>query len=335
MIQPLEMKKTRPMKLHEGAVSTTTDVWNMLTASRDGDLDRVKDLAQGCPALLTCQYDYTAPLHLAVREGHIDLVRYLVEQRALDPTYRNHPFLEPLVTLADDRNYSEIAELPRRGLDNPELTREWGDTGGIERATDETRRRFQGLVDKNKQAEVEALLKERPELALDEDAFWGEGILCMPAKSGDREMLELLMRYGARVPNLSKWGARYYFKHYQVAVFLMENGMNPDHMNWRRFTLLHDMAFTGDVRKARLLLDHNADINAIDEEYQSTPLGYAAHWGKRDMVALLLERGADPNKSGAPWSTPLAWARKKRHVEIESDLRRAEVHVRGGHTQPA
>ena len=41
------------------------------------------------------------------------------------------------------------------------------------------------------------------------------------------------------------------------------------------------------------------------------------------MVALLLERGADPNKSGAPWATPLAWARKKGHAEIESDLLRA------------
>ncbi len=113
------------------------------------------------------------------------------------------------------------------------------------------------------------------------------------------------MRYGARVPNYSKWGARYYFKHYEIGAFLLENGMNPNHMNWRRFTLLHDMAFKGEVQKARLLLDHGADLNAIDEEYQSTPLGYAAHWGKREIVALLLQRNADLNKSGAPWSTPL------------------------------
>lgn len=327
MIQPFEMKETRPIKLHDGVVSTTTDVWSMLTASRDGDLDRVKELAQRCPALLTCQYDYTAPLHLAVREGHLDLVRHLVEQGALDPTYKNHPFLDPLVTLAEDREYGEIAEFLKQSLDNPELTHEWGDVGAIERGKDETQRRFQELVDTNKHAEVEALLKERPELALDEDAFWGEGILYMPAKDGDRQMLELLMRYGARVPDLSKWGARYYFRHYEIAAFLMENGMNPNHMNWRRFTLLHDMAFTGDVRKARLLLDHGADINAIDEEYQSTPLGYAAHWGKQEMVAFLLERGADPNKSGAPWAGPLVWARKKGHAEIEPELLRAGAHA--------
>jgi hypothetical protein len=79
----------------------------MLLASRNGDLKRRKELAENCPALLTCQYDYTAPLHLAVREGHFDLSRHLVEQGALDPSYRNHPFQETLVTLEEDRGYSE------------------------------------------------------------------------------------------------------------------------------------------------------------------------------------------------------------------------------------
>src|SRR5499426_2502462 len=205
MIRPVEMKESMPMELHDGVVSTTTDVWEMLTSSRDGDLDRAKELAQRCPALITCQYDYTSPLHLAVREGHLDLVHYLVEHGPLDPTYKTHPFLESLVTVAEDRGYDEIAQFLKQSLDDPKLTREWGDTGKIDYGKDETQRRFQELVDKNRHAEVDAMLRERPELALDETAFWGEGILTMPAKDGDRQMLELLMRYGARVPDISKW----------------------------------------------------------------------------------------------------------------------------------
>ncbi|MBI4661919.1 MAG: ankyrin repeat domain-containing protein, partial [Verrucomicrobia bacterium] len=77
------------------------------------------------------------------------------------------------------------------------------------------------------------------------------------------------------------------------------------------------------VQKARLLLDHGADINAMDDDYSSTPLGYAAHWGQREMAAFLLERGAEVNKAGAPWATPLAWARRKGHADIEADLRQA------------
>src|SRR5262245_16295448 len=83
------------------------------------------------------------------------------------------------------------------------------------------------------------------------------------------------------------------------------------------------MAFTGDLQKARLLLDHGADIDAVDEEYRSTPLGYAARLGRREMVAFLLERGADVNKSDASWATPVAWARKKGYADIEADLRQA------------
>lgn len=323
MIQPIELKAVRPMKLHGGAVSTTSAVWDMLVASRNGDLKRVEQLVQSCPGLLTCQYDYTAPLHLAVREGHFELVRYFVNHGALDPVYKNHPFLETLVTLSEDRDQGEIAVYLKMSLATPGLTHEWGDTGAIERDGDETQRRFQDLVDRNQYAEVEQMLKERPELALNPDAFWGEGILAMPAKDGNRPMLELLIRYGARVPDSSKWGARYYFKHEEIAAFLLDHGMNPDHMNWRQFTLLHDMAFTCDVRKARLLLDHGADINSVDDEYRSTPLGFAAHFGKLEIVALLLERGAKPDKAGAPWATPLAWARKKGHAGIETALMRA------------
>jgi ankyrin repeat protein len=93
--------------------------------------------------------------------------------------------------------------------------------------------------------------------------------------------------------------------------------MNPNHKNWREFTLLHDMAHTGDVPKARLLIEHGADLNYVDDEYRSTPLGYAARWGHVEMVRLLLDSGAHPTKAGASWATPLAWARKKNHVAVE------------------
>ena len=83
------------------------------------------------------------------------------------------------------------------------------------------------------------------------------------------------------------------------------------------------MAYKGDLRNARLLIDHGADINPIDEEYRSTLLGFAARWGQREMVTFLLERGADANKSGASWPPPLAWARKKGHADIEADLLKA------------
>ena len=320
MIQPNEMKKALPVELHGGAFSTTIDVWKMLEGSCVGNLEQVAGLVEKCPALLTCQYDYTSPLHLAVREGHLDLVRYFIEKRALDPTYRTHPFLESLVTLADDRGFEDVARLLTENLNNPGNTRAWGDTGKILYNKNDSQLQFEQLVGDGRYAEVESMLNDRPELALDEFAFWGEGVMSVPANKGDRPMLELLMHLGARVPQLSKWGARYYLKHYDIAQFLLKNGMNANHMNWREFTLLHDMAHTGDVQKAKLLIDYGADVDAVDDEYSTTPLGYAARWGHRQMVKLLLECGADPNKAAAEWATPKSWARRKGEDAVVTEL---------------
>lgn len=320
---PIEMRTPYPVELQDHVYSTTTDVWDVLTSTRDGNLDRVNELISRCPSLVHCDYNYMVPLHLAVREGHLELVRYLLEQGAANPKYVTYPYGETLLTMAQDRGFDEIAQLLSEYLSRPDLPTTIGDSGDIKYGKDETQRRFQKLVNADALGAVAALLKDRPELALDETAFWSEGILMMPAKGRQRKMLELLMRYGARVSNMSKWGREYYFKHYDIAVFLMENGMHPNHMNCHRTTLLHDMAQEGDLRKARLLLDHGADVNAVDLEFRSTPLGLAARWGQRPMVAALLERGADPNRSGAPWATPIAWSRKKGHAGIEADLRKA------------
>jgi uncharacterized protein len=323
MIAPVEMRSTRPMTLHGGASSTTTEVWEMLSACRTGDLDRMLQLIATRPELSTCQYNYTPPLHFAVREGHLALVRELVARQAFDPRYKTYPFGDSFLTMAHERGHDEIAVFLQESLARPELTRKWVETGEIDYGQDEEQQQFDQAVHAGRMREVERLLENRPDLARNELSSWAEGVLMMPAKKRERPLLELLMRFGATVPALSKWGRFYYFVHDDIAAFLIEGGMSPRHMTWHEVTLLHDMAQSGDVSKAGLLLDHGADINAIDDEYRTTPLGMAARWGQQKMVAFLLERGADPNRASAAWSTPLAWAQKKAHRVVAADLRAA------------
>jgi ankyrin repeat protein len=104
---------------------------------------------------------------------------------------------------------------------------------------------------------------------------------------------------------------------------MMLKGMNPNIMSWHHVTILHDMAQKGNIKKAELLLKYGANIDPLDEEYQSTPLGMAARWGHSEMVRYLISKGADINKSGASWSRPLNWAAKKGHSTIEDLLLKA------------
>lgn len=317
MIQPIELSSELPMKLSNDVVSTTTKVWNILVASKNGDLNSVKKMGEECHELLYAQYNYTPPIHFAVREGHIELVKYLLDNGAHDPAYKIYPFLDSLQTIANDRGLYEIELLLNEYGADPSKQKYKGDNGEIDYKRTGLQQEFEKTVYKNKVKRVEEILKEHPEFAGDGTYFWGEGILLFAAKENKKEMMDLLMSYGARVPGLLKWTQAYYFERYDSAVYLMEKGMDPNTMSWQHVTILHDMAQKGNIKKAELLLKYGADINAIDEEYQSTPLGMAARWGQTEMVEYLLKQGADPNKSGASWSTPIQWARKKGHIEVE------------------
>ena len=321
MLQPIELRSDLPMKLSNNVVSTTTKVWNILVACKRGDLEAVKRMADGCHELLYAQYNYTPPIHFAVREGHIELVKYLLANGAHDPAYKIYPFQESLQTIANDRGYYDIESLLNEYAANSSLKKYKGDNGEILYNRTELQVEFEQAVDKNGFKKVEALLKEHPEFAKDETYFWGEGILLFAAKENNQKLMDLLMSYGAKVPNILKWAQAYYFERYDSAVFLMGKGMNPNTMSWHHVTILHDMAQKGNIEKATLLISHGAGIDPVDEEYQSTPLGMAARWGQVEMVEFLLSKGADINKSGASWSTPIAWARKKGAGKIENILK--------------
>jgi hypothetical protein len=237
----------------------------------------------------------------AVHERRYELARLLLEHGA-DPNGMVESSGRPIDQAAPD----------------PELFALLRSYGGVEHPT--LRHEFAHLIGARRHADIERMLRDHPELVMDEKADWGEGLLAGPSSDGDHEMIAFLMRLGARVPPVTKWAPYYYFKHEATARFLLEQGMDANHMNWHRFTLLHHMAASGELGKARHLVDHGADIDAIDEEYRSTPLGVAARRGQGQLVDFLLEHGADPNLAAAPWATPLAWARKRGHGDIADRL---------------
>jgi ankyrin repeat protein len=105
-------------------------------------------------------------------------------------------------------------------------------------------------------------------------------------------------------------------------------GREPDRGQFG-LTMLHSVAgsrehVTSDQRAAfaGMLLDAGARLDIRDNLLNSTPLGWACRWGRIELVKLLIERGADPQETGAePWATPRAWAEKMRRQDVLAALR--------------
>jgi ankyrin repeat protein len=116
--------------------------------------------------------------------------------------------------------------------------------------------------------------------------------------------------------------------HFRCMAVLLRHGINA---NVSRFgqTALHFAAarhgaLSGAERTrfAALLLDHGARLDLRDDLLKSTPLGWACRWGRKELVELLIARGAPVNEPDAePWATPKAWAEKMEQESVLAVLR--------------
>lgn len=89
-----------------------------------------------------------------------------------------------------------------------------------------------------------------------------------------------------------------------ITGLLLKHGANPNTVNPSGITPLHAAARAGHTDMARQLLDHGADINALDAAFNSPPLHLAKQQGHADMVKLLMSRAVAPPKL-APIATLL------------------------------
>lgn len=122
-------------------------------------------------------------------------------------------------------------------------------------------------------------------------------------------MAELLLAWGAEINLRDATGETPLFRlepfvdrspedKAQMSDFLREQGLDP-----------HVEEHSPETKKAifRLLLEHGAEVNLLNEEGTSM-LSYAAGTGDLEKVHWLLEAGADPNLCDASGDTPLMWA---------------------------
>jgi len=71
---------------------------------------------------------------------------------------------------------------------------------------------------------------------------------------------------------------------------------------------LHVAAEFGQAGAARLLLEYGADVSLLDGENEAIALGWAAFFGRAEVVAVLLDGGSQPSQRNKHGLTPLGCA---------------------------
>ena len=121
----------------------------------------------------------------------------------------------------------------------------------------------------NDAKKVEQIIKKDKTQVEAKDAA-GDTPLLIAAREGSTEVVRVLLKYKARM---------------DVKDNQMLDTMTP----------LHNACYRGRVEIVKLLLDNNDDIESVTERGQVTPLGWAAWSPSREVMKLLIDRGANLN----------------------------------------
>jgi ankyrin repeat protein len=314
---------------------------DICTAASIGDLERVRELLDQDPSLANRVSEYGtyyigsgAPLKNAAARGHIEIVKLLLQHGA-DPNLPEEgiaPHGHALYSAAANQHY-EIAKLLLEHGANPNAAVE-SSADCLSRAIMNADQQMIDLLASYGAARsveimayygdlrtAAAVFAANPALADDPDA------LANAAAEGQDAFVRLMLRYRPDLPRrLTFPGWAVGAKTRALNELLFERGMNPSQPDWLGITPLHHLARKGDVETTTIFLEHGADLHARDEDICSTPLGWAAKYGKTAMVELLLKHGATPNEPDdlpdLAWATPLAWATRRGHAEIVDLLKR-------------
>ena len=277
------------------------ETWKTLTAAADGDVAALRDLLARDPRLSRAQDRYTPAIHFAVREGHIEAVRLLLDAGA-DPE-SNGLHDGSLIAMARDRGHSAIAQL----LDEARQR-----LGRVVAGTDAEP--IHSAITRDDIDAVRALLDVDPSLVSVGDSF-GASPLHRAVGRGMFDLVQLLLDRGASVHTASSSargiggvGGGFWSDLQAIDIALWHGVERP--VDRRIIALLLERGATYDLTVAAALGDMahvkqvvDAEPARIEETRPSgrRPLSAAVEAGHDDIARLLLERGADPN-----WAEPTA-----------------------------
>ena len=172
-------------------------------------------------------------------------------------------------------------------------------TGGGWRNLDKT----QTLVDAALLGRVDAMDVLLEAGADVETKIEGETMLFFAIGHGLADMVEVLLKHGANVSAVTSYGytplmVAAFYGHTDIVAALLEAGADPNQVvDEGKFFALYIAAWQNQTAVADLLLASGANVNQITSE-GLTALHVAY---KKDMIELLIQKGADVNARYAMW----------------------------------
>ena len=291
----------RPFELRPNAVDWTgrwraETIWQVLNAARDGDCAKLRTMLDDDPTLVGAQFWYTPPLHFAVREGHLEATRMLLDAGA-DLFHRSLYAQETLLQIAHDRGHEDIARLLRDALE-------------LRVSSSGARHAIHEAVRDGDADAVEKLLAQAPELANRGDHL-GRRPLHFAVEAGHADLADRLIDLGADVDAsgfssddrlggsgfrpvvLALWHHPYWQQRndYAIARQLLARGA--------RYSITVAAAL-GDEERVDALLAADAGLANDQERGGKRPLSAAAERNHVGIVRRLLDAGADPNLDEGP-----------------------------------
>ena len=316
MLRPADLKTDEPLTWSAGR---GTDVWELFQACAAGDLQTVRALIGKDRSLARAHYDYRKPLYFAVRENHLEVARFLLEQDSnpLDLWVDDDP-----ITIARDRGYSAMERMLVETLETKFNASMKGEPAALA-LREHDLKKMRTLLD------AEPALVRKGDQRSNQPIHWA-------TMTRQLEAIDELLRRGADINARRMDGARpihltngdYFYRGWRDVPrgWPVTPAQVMDHLRAHGAVIdLPTACHTGDIARVRELLQQDPSLaNKLGEHEgyylgAGAPLSNAAAAGRMDIVQLLLDHGADPNlpeEQYAPKGKALYSAVYHGHYEI-------------------
>ena len=289
--------------------------WALFCASGAGDLARVSAMLDRDPRLVNAQYWYQFPIHMAVREGHAEVVQLLLQAGA-DPGQSRYTYnsWDKLLDISQERGFNSVQALLEAAM-----RERFGYDTAFEELAD--------AIKSRDQARVEKVLAARADLIHASDAL-GNGPLHWAVITRQNDLVDIFVARGAslearradgQTPLLVSLNGDYWFRsRYLPAEAPKDTWVITRHLLACGAEYALSVACAaGDENRVDAVLASNPVLARTLDAGRRSPLAYAAGRGHTQIVEKLLDLGADPNlpEENAPRGGALFGACSGNHIE--------------------